>query len=116
MPGFVTRFADRLHLVGSRPLDKKMSANTWDNSDLPPVGLAMKKFYKLLLLALLFSWRTVSADILLTVEAPINSNIYSGVDGIYGWALATSGIDRVELYIDGVFQENLPYGAKRAGK
>ncbi len=57
----------------------------------------------------------LDASILLHIEEPASGKVTtkSGVGNIRGWAISQLGIDRVELYIDGVFQQNIPYGSKR---
>jgi hypothetical protein len=47
------------------------------------------------------------------LEAPRKSASYSGIGILRGWAVAEEGIDYVEIYIDGAFFQNAPYGGKR---
>ena len=52
-------------------------------------------------------------DIVLSVEEPVSGSTYSGVANIRGWVVMSRGIDRVELYIDGQYDGNIPVGGKR---
>ena len=36
-----------------------------------------------------------------------------GVGNLRGWSVASSGITKVEIYIDGVFLDDAPYGSSR---
>jgi hypothetical protein len=47
------------------------------------------------------------------VEAPSNGQPFTGVGNLRGWAVSSSGIDRVELYIDGVYRTPVPMGGSR---
>ena len=49
----------------------------------------------------------------LTLEEPVNQSTASGVSNIRGWAVAPSGIDRLELLIDGALAAEIPYGGAR---
>lgn len=53
------------------------------------------------------------AQILVNLEEPAANSSVSGVSNIRGWALATHGVDRVELYIDAALVANIPYGGSR---
>lgn len=61
---------------------------------------------------------TSSQDSLLEIEVsleePTNLTVQSGIGNIRGWAVAESGVDRVELSIDNKFIAEIPYGGKRA--
>ncbi|MCV6615678.1 MAG: matrixin family metalloprotease [Cellvibrionaceae bacterium] len=48
------------------------------------------------------------------LEEPHSHGATVGVGNVRGWAVAKSGIAEVEIYIDGVFWDNAPYGASRA--
>jgi hypothetical protein len=52
-------------------------------------------------------------DMKLTFEEPVNLATTSGISNIRGWALSPDGIDRVELYINGTFSGEIPYGGAR---
>lgn len=49
----------------------------------------------------------------LNLEAPSVSESYSGVGTLRGWAIAEEGINNIEVYINGTFFQNAPYGGKR---
>jgi len=55
----------------------------------------------------------VNNAIVLTLEEPASGSIYSGVTNIRGWAVAPVEIVRIELFIDGDFKTNIPYGGTR---
>jgi len=67
----------------------------------------------LLLLPILVIAET-NEDIILTVEEPLDSSVYSGVSNIRGWTVAPLGIERIELLVNGVFQTNIPSGGRRS--
>jgi len=39
--------------------------------------------------------------------------VYSGIGNIQGWAISADGIDRIELFLDGQYWTNPPYGGQR---
>ena len=47
------------------------------------------------------------------LEEPVQGNTHTGVGNLRGWALASDGIDRVDISIDGVFAFSAPYGGVR---
>ena len=47
------------------------------------------------------------------LEEPVSGSTYSGVGNLRGWAVATEGIERVEVWIDGVYAFDAPYGGAR---
>lgn len=47
------------------------------------------------------------------LEEPVNAEIHSGVGNLRGWAVASEGIEKVEIYIDGSYQFDAPYGGRR---
>ena len=49
----------------------------------------------------------------MTLEEPVNGEIHSGVGNLRGWAVASAGITKVEIFIDGVYEFDAPYGASR---
>ena len=55
----------------------------------------------------------VDAVFELLLEEPINGETHSGVGNLRGWSVASDGIEKVELYIDGVFYQDAPYGGVR---
>ena len=48
-----------------------------------------------------------------TLEEPVPGNTYTGIRNLRGWAIASSGIDRIEVFIDGIYQFDTPYGGIR---
>ena len=54
-----------------------------------------------------------AGDILLTVEAPEMDKVYQGVANVRGWAIASAGVDRIELFVDGDYLTDIPSGARR---
>ena len=48
-----------------------------------------------------------------TLEEPVPGNTYTGIRNLRGWAVASSGIDKIEVFIDGVYQFDTPYGGIR---
>jgi hypothetical protein len=49
----------------------------------------------------------------LLLEEPIDGETHSGVGNLRGWSLASDGIEKIELYVDGVFFQDAPYGGVR---
>ena len=49
----------------------------------------------------------------LALEEPVAGNVYSGVGNLRGWSVATVGIDRIEIWFDGVYAFDAPYGGAR---
>ena len=47
------------------------------------------------------------------LEEPVNGEIHSGVGNLRGWAVASSGITKVEILVDGAYAFDAPYGASR---
>lgn len=50
----------------------------------------------------------------LRLEEPIDGEIHSGIGSLRGWAISEEGIDRVEIYIDGKYVYDAPYGGSRS--
>ena len=48
-----------------------------------------------------------------SLETPARGSSFSGIKTISGWAIATSGIDRIEVYIDDVYSFDVAYGGVR---
>lgn len=48
-----------------------------------------------------------------TLEEPVNAQIHSGVGNLRGWAVASAGVTKVEIYIDGEYAFDAPYGGSR---
>ena len=49
----------------------------------------------------------------MALEEPVNGEIHSGVGNLRGWAVASAGVTKVEILIDGVYEFDAPYGASR---
>jgi hypothetical protein len=49
----------------------------------------------------------------LILEEPAGGSVYSGVGNLRGWSVATVGIDRIEIWFDGVYAFDAPYGGAR---
>ena len=45
---------------------------------------------------------TLADSMVLTLEEPQEGGTYTGISNLRGWAIAESGIDKIELDIDGV--------------
>ena len=54
-----------------------------------------------------------SATLRVTLEEPVNGEIHSGVGNLRGWAVASEGIEKIEIYIDGNYAFDAPYGGAR---
>lgn len=54
-----------------------------------------------------------AGDIRVNLEAPGDGLPYQGIANIRGWAVSTAGIDRIELYINGKYKADIPFGGKR---
>ena len=50
---------------------------------------------------------------IVTLEEPVDGGIASGVTNIRGWAVSDAGVDRIELFVDGQFYSEIPYGGQR---
>lgn len=55
----------------------------------------------------------LSTSIIVTLEQPEESSVYSGASNIRGWAVAPAGVDRAELFIDGSYRRDIPMGGGR---
>ena len=47
------------------------------------------------------------------LEEPINGEIHGGVGKLRGWPVASEGIDKVEIFIDGQYAFDAPYDGAR---
>ena len=45
---------------------------------------------------------------------PVDAETHSGIGNLRGWAIAEDGIDRIEIYIDGKYMYDAPYGGDRS--
>lgn len=61
----------------------------------------------------LISSVAVAQEAVVTLEEPVKGGIASGITNIRGWAVADAGVDRIELFINGQFYSEIPYGGKR---
>ena len=52
-------------------------------------------------------------EIVLSLEEPPQGSVYSGVGLIRGFATSMEGIERIELYVDGEYKLDIPYGGAR---
>ena len=56
---------------------------------------------------------TSGSTLKLTLEEPINGEVHGGVGNLRGWAVASEGIEKIEIYIDGSYDFDAPYGGAR---
>jgi len=49
----------------------------------------------------------------IVLEEPVDSGISSGIGNIRGWVISDSGVDRVELFVNGQYQADIPFGGQR---
>jgi N-acetylmuramoyl-L-alanine amidase len=56
---------------------------------------------------------TLADPMVLTLEEPQEGGTYTGISNLRGWAIAESGIDKIELDIDGVYAFDIPMGGSR---
>lgn len=47
------------------------------------------------------------------LEEPVKGQVHTGVGNLRGWAVASEGITKVEILVDGVLAFEAPYGAER---
>lgn len=47
------------------------------------------------------------------LEEPVAGEIHGGVGNLRGWAVASDGIEKVEIWTDGVYSFDVPYGGAR---
>ena len=55
-----------------------------------------------------------NSSIVLSLEEPANGSAYSGISNVRGWAVAPQGLAKIELYVDGAFNSNVPLGGQRS--
>ncbi len=55
----------------------------------------------------------LAGEIVFKVEEPRAGSVMTGVSNIRGWAVSSSGMDRIELYIDGEYKTDIPMGGSR---
>ena len=56
---------------------------------------------------------TSSDTLRVSLEEPVNGDTYSGVGNLRGWSVATVGVNRIEIWIDGAYAFEAPYGGER---
>ena len=59
------------------------------------------------------AWFWREAPFKVHLEEPVKGQVHSGIGSLRGWAIAEDGIDRVEVYIDGNYAYDAPYGGPR---
>jgi hypothetical protein len=47
------------------------------------------------------------------LEEPVIKSVYSGIGNLRGWAVASDGIEKIEIWIDGAYAFDVPYGGAR---
>ena len=47
------------------------------------------------------------------LEEPVSGEIHGGVGNLRGWAVASEGIEKIEIWIDGAYAFDAPYGGNR---
>lgn len=52
-------------------------------------------------------------DLRLAIEQPSAGGIYSGIGMVRGWAVSSNPIQRVEVFVDGEYRFDIPYGGLR---
>jgi hypothetical protein len=57
--------------------------------------------------------QAVGTTSLIRLEEPVDGASHSGIGNLRGWALDKQGVARVEIYIDGKYLYDAPYGASR---
>ena len=50
----------------------------------------------------------------LSLEEPVAGEIHGGVGNLRGWAVASEGIEKIEIWIDGAYAFDAPYGGARS--
>jgi len=56
---------------------------------------------------------TTSNTFRMTLEEPVDAEIHTGVGNLRGWAVGDAGINKIEMWIDGVYAFDVPYGGVR---
>lgn len=49
----------------------------------------------------------------LSLEEPVEGAVHSGVGNLRGWAVASDGVERIEVFVDGELFQEAPYGGNR---
>jgi hypothetical protein len=66
-----------------------------------------------LLTATPLSAQTAGEVFRVSLEEPVQGQSHSGVGNLRGWAIATDGIEKISVYVDGVYAFDAPYGGER---
>ncbi|MCP5420840.1 MAG: matrixin family metalloprotease [Gammaproteobacteria bacterium] len=61
----------------------------------------------------LYGNATAQDPLVLNLEEPTTGSVKTGVANIRGWAISSSALDRVELFVDGVSRGEIPSGGLR---
>ena len=71
--------------------------------------------YAVLVLAGVTATSAAASDVLrVMLEEPVAGEIHGGVGNLRGWAVASEGIEKVEIWIDGAYAFDAPYGGARS--
>jgi len=62
---------------------------------------------------LTFSENVLPVPVKVSLEEPLHGEIHSGIGNLRGWAIAENGIEKVEIYIDGKYMYDAPFGGER---
>jgi hypothetical protein len=54
-----------------------------------------------------------TSDLRVAIEEPAAGGVHSGIGMIRGWAVSSDPIERVEVYVDGEYLFDIPYGGTR---
>jgi hypothetical protein len=79
------------------------------------IRVRMRHSTFILSLLICFAGAVSAADDVLRImlEEPVAGEIHGGVGNLRGWAVATAGIDKIEIMIDGEYAFDAPYGGAR---
>ncbi len=55
----------------------------------------------------------IGTSSLIRLEEPVDGATHAGIGNLRGWALDQQGVERVEIYIDGKYLYDAPYGGSR---
>ena len=54
-----------------------------------------------------------TSDLRLAIEEPVQGGMHSGIGMIRGWAVSSNSIERIEVFVDGEYQFDIPHGGLR---
>ncbi len=58
--------------------------------------------------------QSLSGDVFaITLEEPIHGEVHGGIGNLRGWTFFEAGVEKVEIYIDGEYAFDAPYGGSR---